>query len=414
MTTAEPVLFNPLEPGFFEDPYAQYARLREEDPVHQTVLGPWFLTRYEDVFRLLRDASLSVEEDKATYSRRDVVAELVADLAAERGSDGRAERGSRAILNIDPPDHTRIRRLVSKVFTPRRIEQLRPHVQALVDEALDAVEPAGEMDVIGDLAFPLPFTVISEMLGMPEVHRDEVRTWSGRLVKMLDPLLEEHDVRAAFDASDHLNALVDEVVAWKRDNPADDLLTGLVQVEEEGDALDADELRDQVVLLYLAGHETTVNLIGNGTLALLRNRDQLERLVADPSLDAGAVDELLRYDPPVQLSRRITVAPTEIGGKQIEAGTFVLTSLASANRDPAHWGPTADRLDLGREGAGQHLSFGSGSHYCLGASLARLEGQAAIATLVRRFPRLELATDQLTYNGRITLRGLEALPVSLG
>lgn len=407
MSVAEPVLYDPFEPGFHEDPYRQYALLREHDPVHRTAFGPYVLTRYADVFAVLRDASLSVEDRHLDGELRDAVATVLADEPERAGR----ERGSRAILNIDPPDHTRIRRLVAKVFTPRRIEGLRPHVQALVDEALDRVAPSGTMDLIEDLAFPLPFTVISELLGMPEGERDDVRRWSGDLVKILDPVLDPDDVRRAYDASDRLDELLEHTLAWKRAHPGDDLLTALLSVEDDGEVLSTEELRDQVVLLYLAGHETTVNLIGNGVLALLRHPDQLARLQADPSLDAGAVDELLRYDCPVQHSRRITLAELAIGDVTIPAGTLVLTVLGAANRDPEQWGPTADELDLTRPGAGQHVSFGSGSHYCLGASLARLEAQVAIGSLVRRVPDLALASDELTYNGRLTLRGLAELPL---
>jgi cytochrome P450 len=410
----EPVMFNPFEPGFHEDPYTQYARLRAEDPVHATVLGPWVLTRYDDVFAVLRDAGHSVQDSSIAVSEDSSRRDLFEAALSEAGLEPDTDRGSHAILNLDPPDHTRIRGLMSKVFTPRRIEGLRPRIQELVDDALARVEPMGEMDLIADLAFPLPFAVISEMLGMPEADMDSVREWSGAMVKTLDPVLAPEDIVAGYHGSRQLEALLDEVLEAKRRSPADDLLSALLAVEDDGSTLSSEELRDQVVLLYLAGHETTVNLIGNGVLALLRNPDQLDRLQADPRLDAQAVDELLRYDPPVQLSRRITTAPLEIGGRTIGPGSVVLTSLASANRDPAHWGPTADRLDITREGAAQHVSFGSGSHYCLGSSLARLEAAVAIGTLVRRLPDLHLASDTLTYNGRITLRGLQTLPLTFG
>ncbi|MCB1002679.1 MAG: cytochrome P450, partial [Acidimicrobiales bacterium] len=324
----------------------------------------------------------------------------------------RRTRGARAMLNVDPPDHTRLRRLVSKAFTPRMIEGLRPLVERLVDEHLDAVAPTGRMDVIADLAFPLPFTVISEMLGMPDADRDLLRDWSHAIVKLLDPVISDDEVREAFVSSDHMTDHVHEVIAWKRAHPADDLLTALIRAEEDGDRLTPEELRDQVVLLFIAGHETTVNLIGNGTLALLRHPDQLTRWRDDPALDANAVDELLRYDAPVQFSRRITVAPLEIGGRTVPERTFVLAGLASANRDPARWGPTADHLDLGRSDAGQHVSFGSGTHFCLGAALARLEGQVAMGRLIRRFDALALADPGPEWNGRMNLRGLARLPVT--
>lgn len=404
-----PVLYNPFELGYTEDPYPQFALLREADPVHESMAGPWILFRYDDVQRLLRDASLSVEDDRAT--REGPRAELFEQVLGD-GDPERRQRGARAMLNVDPPDHTRLRRLVSKAFTPRMIEGLRPLVERLVDEALDRVAPAGRMDVIADLAFPLPFTVISELLGMPDGDRDAIRGWSHAIVKTLDPVITEAEVREAFEASDAMTDHIAGVLEWKRAHPADDLLTALIRAEEGGDRLTPDELRDQVVLLFIAGHETTVNLIGNGTLALLRHPDQLARWRDDPGLDANAVDELLRYDAPVQFSRRITVAPLDVAGRTIPAGTFVLAGLASSNRDPAFWGPTADELDLARPTAAQHLSFGSGTHFCLGAALARLEGQVAVGRLIRRFADLAVADPGPAWNGRINLRGLDHLPVT--
>ncbi len=406
MTTSEsPPIFNPFAPGYAEDPYPHYAELREQDPVHRSLIGSWVLTRYDDVVRILRDPSLSVEIANATPVAMDPE---IASVFGER------ERGQRAILNIDPPDHDRLRRLVSKAFTPKMVESLRPEVERLVAEALDAVvaRGTGTMDLIADLAFPLPFTVISEMLGMPTGRRDELRTWSHAVVKTLDPIITVDEARDAVAASDAMIEYVLEVIAMKRRAPADDLLSALIAAEEDGDMLDEQELLDQVILLYIAGHETTVNLIGNGTLALLRHRDQLDRLRDDPELDQNAVEELLRFDSPVQFSRRIAVTDFELHGRTIEAGSFVLTCLGGANHDPQRWGPTADELDLGRSGAAQHVSFGSGVHHCLGASLARVEARAAFGALVRRFDGLEPVDEHPPWNGRIVLRGLDALPLA--
>ncbi len=405
-----PVFFNPLDPDYLADPYPQVAALRETDPVHESPLGIWVLTRYEDVFALLRNPSTSVEDGNISGGLNEMREAMFAELIEEFGG-GERDRGDRAILNLDPPDHTRIRKLVSKAFTVRRIEALRGRVQELVDEVLDRVAGGGAWDVVDELAFPLPFQVISELLGMPEGDRAAIRDWSHALTKTLDPVVSEEDARAAFLASDAMTAYLEEVVPWKRDHPADDVLTGLVQAEEDGDVLSAAELRDQIVLLFIAGHETTVNLIGNGLQALLRHPDQMRRWAADPSLDPTAVDELLRYDAPVQLSRRIAMAEMEIGGKAIAPGTLVMTHLGAANRDPAKWGPTVDEVDLGRADASQHVSFGSGIHFCLGAALARLEGQVAMSSIIRRFPDLEFAGEPVP-NGRITLRGLDALPVT--
>ena len=273
--------------------------------------------------------------------------------------------------------------------------------------------PGEPVDVIARFAFPLPFMVISELLGMPVGDRDQLRAWSHEMTNSIEPFNDEPTLRRMVAAAENMLRHIDDAIAWKRRNPADDLLSALLAAEEDGDRLTHDELRDQVVLLYIAGHETTVNLIGNGTLALLRHRDQFERLAADPSLDANAVDELLRYDSPVQVSRRITTTDIEIGGEGIGPGELVLTLLGSSNRDEHKWGPTAGDLDVGREGASGHLSFGSGIHHCLGSALARLEGAEAVPALVRRFPRMELATDTPAWNGRIVLRGLDALPVEV-
>lgn len=402
--------FDPFRPGFAADPYPQYRELRETEPVHRTPFGPWMLFRHEDCVRVLRDQSLSVDVRKAAAI--DPTARLTRERLLAEVAPGRELHENRSILNIDPPDHTRLRRLVSSVFTPRRIGDLRPLVARLVAEHLDRVETRGEMDLVADLAFPLPFQVISEMLGMPAADRDQVRAWSHTLVRILDFTIGPDELVAALDAGEAMHGHIEEVIRWKRSNPADDLLTALIHAEEDGDVLSERELVDQVTLLFIAGHETTVNLIGNGTLALLRHRSQLERWRDDPTLDADAVEELLRFDSPVQLSRRIALEPLEVGGHLIPAGAFVITVLGAANHDPEVFGSDADTLDLTRPGAGRHLSFGSGTHHCLGAALARLQGTEAITALIRRLPELEVATDDPPWSGRLVLRGLEALPVS--
>jgi cytochrome P450 len=406
-------VYNPFEPGFHEDPYDQYARIRAAGRTQRSLFDNLVVHRYDDCFGILRRAGTSVDEANADIElRRALPPELV---------EGRKERGRHAILNLDPPDHTRIRRLVSGAFTMRRVEQLRPRVRELAGELLDGIAatagPAGgagePVDLMAAFAFPLPFQVITELLGMPEGDRDQLRTWSHTLTQVLEPILDDETLRAALEASDNMNRHIVDAIEWKRRNPADDLLSAMIAAEEGGERLTTDELVDQVSLLYLAGHETTVNLIGNGTIALLAHRGQMERLVADPGLDAGAVDELLRWDSPVQLSRRIVLEEMEVAGETVQPGGFVMTLLGAANRDPDHWGPTADRLDLGRPGASAHLSFGSGIHHCLGAALARLEGAEAIGALVRRFPAMELATDGPDWNGRIILRGVDTLRVAV-
>lgn len=404
MTDVAEVAYNPFESGFLENPYAQYRTMREGDPIHQSPFGAWLLFRYDDIQGFLRDPEVSVEDANAHPT---ALSELVDSVMGDA-----TEMMSRSMLDRDAPDHTRLRRLVSKAFTPRTIQQLRPRVQELVDGLLDEAQVLGGIELISDYAFKLPFQVISEMLGTPETDTVQLREWSGLLVRSLEPVPDATILAGIRDAAFSMRDLTLQIIDWKRNNPADDLLTALIAAEENGDKLSDTELVDQVMLIYIAGHETTVNLIGNGTLALLRNPDQMKLLADDPNLDANAIEELLRYDSPVQMTRRITLKEVEIGGKTIEKGAFVPLVIASANRDPEHFGPTADDLDLTRANAREHLSFGGGPHYCLGAALAKLEGQVAIGTLVRRFGNVALASEP-TYNGRINLRGLAQLELEL-
>ncbi len=404
-----PAELNPFEPGFFDDPYSQYARVRETDPVHRTALGPWALFRHADIMRVLRDPNLSVEEQHAA----DLLQAL--DPEIEALIEDRRDKYAASMLDRDPPDHHRLRRLVSKVFTPRMIEELRPRIRTIVSEHLDAMAArGGTADVIADLAFPLPFIVISEMMGIPEGrNRNDLRVWSGQVVKTFDPIITKEEMLDAFAASGEIFAFLEEVIAAKRVQPADDLTSALIAAEEDGDRLSTNELVSQIALLFIAGHETTVNLVGNGVRALLRHPDQLAMLRDDPSLDANAVDELLRYDGPVQFTRRIAIDEFELGGHTIEAGAVIMTCLGAGNHDPAMFGPDADALDLRRADANQHLTFGGGFHHCLGNALARVEAQEAIGGLVRRFPGLAAASDTSDWNGRIVIRGLNSLPVNL-
>ena len=406
MTETAAPFFNPLDAGYIENPYPHFDEMRTHDPVHLTFVNQWVLFRYADAFRLLRDPNLSVSDSKIEV-HDDARVAAFEEAAASIGSELRESTG---MLGIDPPDHTRLRRLVSKAFTPAAIQDLRPLIERLVDEALDRIAANGGGDVVAELAFPLPFDVINEMLGMPETDKEQVAEWSGAIVRTIDPMISDEQIRAAVIATHEMDAYLDGVIAWKRDHPGDDLLTALIAAEEDGDKLSSVELRDQVSLLFIAGHETTVNLIGTGIYELIRHPDQMALLRDDPDLDVAAIDELLRFVSPVQFSRRVTLDEIEFDGTVIPKGMFVLAGLAAANRDPAKWGPTANELDLRREGAGQHLAFGSGAHFCLGSSLAKLEAQIAIGGFVRRFPDVALAGD-VTWNGRINLRGLEHLPV---
>jgi cytochrome P450 len=401
--TLPPPLFNPFAPGFTDDPYPQYATLRAEAPVYRSQLGFWLLSRYEDVSWLLR-SGMSVEDGNITDRQLLDLREQIRVEIPRRGV---------SMLDRDPPDHTRLRRLVSKAFTPRAVEALRPRVTALVEQMLDAAEVQRRVDLVDALAFPLPFAVIAEMLGTPPADHERIRRLTGTVVRSLEPVADPELARAIVAADDELITIAADMIAWKRANPAGDLLTALINAEDGGDVLDDEELIAQTLLLYIAGHETTVNLIAGGALALLRHPAQLTRLREDPGLVGNAVEELLRYDSPVQASRRITLEPVSVSGVAIPAGSFVMASLGSANRDESFWGPDAAGLRLDRENARQHVSFGAGPHHCLGASLARLEASIALARLVTRFPGLALDGD-VTWNGRINLRGPAHLPVTLG
>jgi len=403
--TLPPPLFDPFAPGFTDDPYPQYAALRAAAPVYQHPLGFWLLTCYGDVSWLLR-ASLSVED-------RNIAAGPFVQLREQMFGEALTRPRRVSMLDRDPPDHTRLRRLVSKAFTPRAVQALRPRITGLVETMLDAAEREGRVDLVGALAFPLPFAVIAEMLGTPPADHERIRQLTGTVVRSLEPVADPALAAAIVAADAELRVIAADMIAWKRAHPADDLLTALINAEDDGDVLDDEELIAQTLLLYIAGHETTVNLIAGGTLALLRHPAQLALLRADPALIDNAVEELLRYDSPVQASRRITLEPVSIGGLTIPAGAFVLANLGSANRDEGFWGPDAAELRLDRATARQHVSFGAGPHHCLGASLARLEAAIALARLTTRFPRLIL-DGPVTWNGRINLRGPAHLPVSLG
>jgi len=396
-------LFNPFAPGFTDDPYPHYTRVREQTAAYQHPLGFWLVTRYDDVAALLKSGNSVDDDNLAEGPMRDLI-------RSTYQHEGAHLRGS-SMLDRDPPDHTRLRRLVAKAFTARAIERLRPRVAALVDAMLDDVAGAGTFDLIETLAFPLPFAVITEMLGMPDVDTVRLRELTGTVVRSLEPVVDP-ELMARIQAADaELAEVAAEAIAWKRRNPGDDLLSALIEAEEDGDQLTDEDLIAQVALLYVAGHETTVNLIGNGVHALLRHPDQHARLSAEPGLAANAVEEMLRYDSPVQSSRRITLAPYRVGDVQIPEGAFVNASLGSANRDAAQWGSDADELRIDREGARKHVSFGAGPHHCLGAALARMEAAVTLERLMARLPGLELSGD-VRWNGRINLRGLATLPVS--
>jgi cytochrome P450 len=392
-------VFNPLLPEFHANPYPFYRRLREEDPVHASPLGVWILTRYDDAVMALRDPR---------FGREGMADRLEAQL-------GMAPDPSRTrdMLFRDPPDHTRLRALVSRAFTPRVVEAMRPHIQEIVDSLLDRVESAHAMEVIEDLAYPLPVTVICEMLGVPTSDRDVFKQWSADIARSLDAAIlpaGSEVIPRGRDARAALGEYFRSLIAMRRKNPQADLLSGLIAAEEEGNKLSEGELLATCMLLLIAGHETTVNLIGNGILALLRHPDQLALVRDDPALVPTAVEELLRYDGPVQRTGRMTMADVEIGGVQIPKGSVVVAVIGAANRDPAHFSDP-ERLDVTRRD-NRHIAFGFGIHFCLGAPLARIEGQVAIGTLLRRWRGLKLVSDTPEWRESSVLRGLKTLPVT--
>ena len=398
MATDE-ALFNPLTPEFHANPYPFYQRMRESDPVHQSPLGLWVLTRYDDCVTSLRDPRFGRDGFEAI-------------LSAQYGEESETGRLPRSMLFRDPPDHTRLRSLVNRAFTPRVIEGMRGQIQAVVDRLLDQVERRGHMDVIADLAYPLPVTVICDMLGVPVGDHEQMRDWSSDIIRSLDAIgipsddsVVERGRVGRRGIADYFRALLPD----RRRHPRADLLSSLIAVEEQGDRLTEGELLATCVLLFIAGHETTVNLIGNGLLALLRHPEELERLRSEPALIGSAVEELLRFDSPVQRTARITNAEVEVGGKTLPPGAFVVTAIGAANRDPRHF-PDPDRLDIGRS-ENRHIAFGFGIHFCLGAPLARVEGQLALRALMQRMPKLRLAGPDLEWRESSTLRGLKALPV---
>jgi cytochrome P450 len=402
---SQPPQVDLFDPVFKADPYPTYARLRSSAPVHRATMpdgrGVWLITRYEDVLAVLKDERF-VKDWRSALAPEQLaeippIPEVMKPL-------------SRNMLDTDPPDHERLRALVSKAFTPRLIERMRPRVQAIADGLLDAVQDSGGMDLIDDYAFPLPITVIAELLGVPAEDRNNFREWSDAAVsgnasqEYLEEILIPH--MQAF--TDYLRALFEE----KHANPRDDLVSALVQAEEVGDKLSEDELLGMVFLLLVAGHETTVNLIGNGVLALLQHPDQLQKLKDDPSLIKPAVEELLRYDGPVETStERFAREDIDIGGTVIPRGEMVLVVLAAADHDPQRFSDP-DELDITRTD-NRHLAFGKGIHHCLGAPLARMEGQIAISTLLRRMPNLRLkgSSESLSWRPGMILRGLRGLPV---
>lgn len=384
-----------------DNPYPIYDHWRAIQPIRWTG-GDWQMFRYVDVQTVLRDSRFGADRIQADPHWLELT-----------GLKPLFETRANMMLFTDPPDHTRLRSLVHRAFTPRVVESYRSLVQHIVDELLDSAADRGTIDVIGEFAYPLPVTVIAHMLGVPVNMHDQFRRWSDSLAAFIGGTTrpETEVLPAALKAVLEMSEFFLALVAERRRAPRNDLLSALVQAEENGDRLSEQELVANSILLLLAGHETTTNLIGNGTLALLRHPDQLALLRDHPELTAPAIEELLRYDSPVQATSRRALTDIDIQGHRIEAGQVVTVFIGAAHRDPAQYENPA-QLDLTR-GDIRHLAFGHGPHYCLGAPLARLEGQVAIGTLVRRFPHMHLIDEHVVWRDNFALRGLKSLYLAL-
>lgn len=402
MSTAEahPRGLPAFDQDFVQDPHARNARMRAEAPAQRVVtedgMAVWLITRYEQARFALSDPRFSKDFTKAG---------TLLEEKLPPGADKREFALASHMLNMDPPDHTRLRKLVVKAFTARRIENLRPRIEEITARLLDDMAKQSEVDLLDAFAFPLPIQVICELLGVDESHQGDFRKWTNAMLSREDP-------EASHAAVMNMAGYLIELVADKRQRPADDLLSALIEVSEDEDRLSEAELLGMVFLLLVAGHETTVNLIGNCVLALLRNPEQLAALRADPELIPSAVEEALRYDGPVNLATlRYTTEAVQLDDVEIPAGEVVHVSLTSANRDGERFAEP-DEFDIGRSTTG-HLAFGHGIHFCVGAPLARMEGQIALRALLERFPKLAAAwsTEQPRWRFSTLIRGLETLPV---
>jgi pimeloyl-[acyl-carrier protein] synthase len=402
MVTAE---FNPLAPGVLADPYPMYRALLKHNPVSWSeMMEMWILTRYADVDFVLTHPAMSADRANA----RNRFAEMQRVQQASFGPFNRAP----SMLNSDPPVHTRLRRLVSKAFTPRAVEKLRPRIQEIVDGLLDEVEADGQMDLVTTLGHPVPVIVIAELLGVPVEDRAKFKKWSDDVVATLGgPFVPPNVLEEARLSIEALAEYLIPIIHDRRTHPREDLISALVAAKDEGQELSEDEIFTTTILLLVAGNETTTHLIDNGTYALLRNPDQLQRLRDDPSLIVSATEELLRFIGPVQATGRVLKEDMVVAGQDMKAGQVAFTLLGAANHDPAKWGDNADELDITRNAA-DHVGLGDGIHFCLGAPLARAEAQITIGSLVRRFPNLRLENDSPEWGGTFIIRGVKSLPLS--
>ena len=400
------VAYDPFDRRLRSDPYPVFQRLRERAPAFRSRLFDGYVfTRYDDVLAVLSDRRFSADESNSPSFER------MLERMRRNGLLDPGEQIPPSMLRSDAPVHTRLRKLASKAFTPRSIRKLQPRIEAIVREHLDLVEQRGEMELIRDLAYPLPVIVIAEMLGVPVEDREQFKHWSDEVVLGLG-FNTQAEARRSRAASKELTAYLRQIAGQRRRDPRDDLISGLLLVEDEGDRLTEDEILGVCNLILIAGHETTTKLIGNGVLALLQHPDQLDKLRGDLSRVDNAVEEILRYIGPVQATSRIASEDLEVGGVTVAKGKNAFVIVAAANHDPAHF-PEPERFDISRDFGSSHVAFGQGVHFCLGANLARMETQIAVRALVERFPDLRLTGAPLEWGDNLILRGLERLPLAL-
>jgi cytochrome P450 len=386
------------------DPYRFYAQMRETVPLSRTALGPLLIHGYEDCLAVLRDPRMGrgveiASTQLSAFGGNTEFAELFGQLSSHN------------MLLADPPNHTRLRQLVSRAFTPRHIEGLRPAIQQMVDDLCQALAAKGEIDFMSEFALPLPMAVIGELVGVPESERAALQPYVRAAAKAIEPVLSDEEAAESMEAYAYLGGYFDALLEERRRRPTDDLLSGLAQAPAKDDRLTNDEVISTAILLFAAGFETTTNLLGNGLLALLRHPDQLEQWRQRPELAATAVEELLRWDSPVQLNMRVALEPAEVRGEPVNVGERIVVLQGAANHDPARF-PDPETLDLARSD-NVPLSFGWGIHHCLGAALARMEGQIAFTALLAAFGSIELLTEEPEWRSSFTLRGLLALPLRL-
>jgi cytochrome P450 len=406
MATPTAVAFDPFEPGFEAWPYEQYGRLREQDPVHWSeLLCGWIISRYDDVSAILRDRTMSSDLNNASSS-------AVVDLLRSRT---REHDGAMTVVLLDDPEHARLRKLIQSPFTVRNVDKIRDSIHRRVDAAVGSVESLGSMELIGELAYPLPVSVFCEMLGIPDEAGPKFHGWTSAVARSLDLVISQEEYEACMVEVREMEEYLGELADLKEQTPGDDILSSMLAAEVDGVGFTRDELIVNLVTLYVAGHEPTTALIGNGMAHLLDRPEQLAALQADPSLVPAAVHELLRFDGPNQFVRRIALEPTTFPGAdgpvEVQPGDVIYVAIGAANHDPRRFGPDADELRLDRPDANAHVQFGGGVHTCLGAHLARMQAEITLTALLSRLPDIAPG-GEVTWSGRTTLRSVAAVPIT--